>query len=101
MLNFVVLHKHHAFASSLILAMKTFVGEAWCWDTLALRFFHISQEISMILEDMAILAFPRSTAWFVHQSLMDAWFAQSVGRMLWLPYQPRIYLRILAVKGHL
>jgi hypothetical protein len=93
--------KHQARASSLILAMMTFVAEWWCRKTLALRSFQTSHEISMSKEAKALLCCPLSKAMFDHHTSTFGSLIQDSGGQSWIPHQARISFHTRKVKRHL
>jgi hypothetical protein len=93
--------KHQARASSLILAMMTFVAEKWCRKTLALRSFQTSQEISMSKDAKAFLCWPLPKAIFVHHASTFGSLIQDSGDLSWIPHQARISFHTRKVKRHL
>jgi hypothetical protein len=93
--------KHQARASSLILAMMTFVAEKWCRKTLALRSFQTSHEISMSKEAKALLCCPLRKAMFDHHTSTFGSLIQDSGGQSWIPHQARISFHTRKVKRHL
>jgi hypothetical protein len=76
-------------------------AEKVCRKTRALHSFQISQEMSMIVDDIAFLSFPLYNATFVHHSSMDSSLSQSaIGASLILE-KDKISFQILLVNLHL